>query len=435
MKSRFLAKLALSALLVGMSSPAWSNGAGNGGDGILINGKPYLYDLVEAGVHLEPVFNHDVEPMTVIQTKINTIFNHRNDLDKYKLAQKLTEIYQVDKVFALSLLKTMEMYSWRWIDRDLYDVPDDGDTVVKFDKAQMVQLAVRYNKSITINSKMYSQLNSGNAVALIFHEAIYALIRPYEIKSQNNKKESFWEQNANLTRQITGFLFTGELIKGRSALESIVGGTLPSESGFYTNFLNELLNNIRNEFYTYYSGGFSQYVDKAPLQELIKNQNIQFHSYGYFEKGLGAVLLATNVASGRNGFWGDRYNDPKDPRFISYSEPNFNMSDFVSKICMDIKELEYSQSSLFFLKIYITLHLEFDKYPAKNNEAITYVHYSYESSVKNVDLRLGALSKRKLQDMCHKNELTEPFKKQYEDIKNDFEWIDFTSKIFSNTVS
>ncbi|MDP7320814.1 MAG: hypothetical protein QF441_09415 [Bacteriovoracaceae bacterium] len=243
---------------------SFSGDKGNGGDGLVIDNKPYLYDLVEAGVHKNPFFDSRVTSDSYLKGEVENIFFHAPHINTDLITRKLMEVYNTDKVFGISLLYAMKFYSWRWVDLSLYDIPDDGDTVIRYDRNKLVQLAVRYNRSITVDVNHWNNLNPGNQVALIFHEAIYALMKPkiakgdlctitttpYTHENQTKCNISFYEQNANLARQITGYLFTGELRKGRAALGKFIKDDLPNSMWFLEGLKSEahFFKELRSQF-------------------------------------------------------------------------------------------------------------------------------------------------------------------------------------------
>ena len=328
----------------GVSSFA-SRDVSNGGDGIVIDGTPYLYDLVEAGVHRNPNFNDRITTLLEIKNRVDKIFIHARDLDTELVAKKLTEIYHVDKIFSAALLRVMEMYSWRWVDFSLFEIPDDGDTVVHFGKHELVQLAARYKRSITIDSKIWLKMPQSNRVALLFHEVIYALIAPTQVT------EHVFIQDANLARQITSFFFTGELAVGKGALNEILNGHFPNESEiFYKKNNLDSENKILNI-------GFNR-------DEIIFGSHIKFD---VVSKNLGDIVFFITTYSDHSGV----YKIPVD----------FNGKKSINEafkfVCTQIINSEYdTRVYLRYLFHKETLKLSFEEFLNKRQGRASYIKFS-----------------------------------------------------------
>ncbi|MCH2534345.1 MAG: hypothetical protein MK008_07895 [Bdellovibrionales bacterium] len=332
--------------LVSLTSYA-SREVGNGGDGIIINGKPYLYDLVEAGVYLDPNFNETITTLPEIKRRVNNIFTHAKELDKELVAKKFTEIYYVDKIFFAALMRVMEMYSWRWVDFSLFDIPDDGDTVVNFDRNNFVQLAARYNRSITIDLKLWLNMTPSNRVALLFHEAIYALIAPTKIA------EYIFKQDANLARQVTGFLFTGELALGKSALSSMLQNYFPNESMiFYKKDESGNKNNIKNI-------GFNG-------DKIIFGSHIKL----YIKSSFSWIIIRGSDIK-RN------FSVPIDFDYNKSLEKAYQF------ICKQISDAEHNNVKINYLFHNEELQLSFMDFHNKNNERATYINFSFDELDKH----------------------------------------------------
>ena len=189
---------------------------GNGGDGLRLNGKLYLLDLVEAGVEKNPYFSNlaTLNPETL--KRLQVALPEKN-INLNLVALKLAEIANLDKVFAESILQTIEMYSWNWVNAALVDIKDE-DSSLNYPEADLVQIAIRRGQSIKISQDAWAILDEAQRVALIFHESIYALVEP------KNEKQS-----SPRAREVVGYLFMEELSKRHvQGLHHILQEDLPS---------------------------------------------------------------------------------------------------------------------------------------------------------------------------------------------------------------
>jgi hypothetical protein len=183
-----------------------ANEKGNGGGGVILaDGKPYLLDLVEAGVEKSPYFDPDCQTDPVFLARVKKALSSIPNAPAELIARKLTETYNnVDRVLAASLVAAMEMYLWRAEDLSLIPIPD-ADTVVDIPAGKKIQLAARIGHSIELDLKAWKALNPGNQAALVFHEMTYALTFPLSV---SDSFQSYQHQDSSLAREVTGFLFS-----------------------------------------------------------------------------------------------------------------------------------------------------------------------------------------------------------------------------------
>lgn len=209
MKRPNINRLLVAASLV-LSSHVFA-GVGNegaaGGDGVIVNDKVYMLDLVEAGVEegawidvslkSDPAF----EP---VKTKLNKILANLNDPQMIEvLSLKLIELAKREHTLALLLVDTIELFTWSKVNHALVDVPDD-DSVLQFRFGQLIQVAIRRDKAILVSRMAYDKMSPENRAAMVLHEAIYALTKPTEAG-----RNGFRQSSPN-ARMICGFLFTQE---------------------------------------------------------------------------------------------------------------------------------------------------------------------------------------------------------------------------------
>lgn len=173
---------------------------GNGGDGITIDGKLYVLDLVEAGLEQNPVIDHSVEVPADISNTLSTIFKD-SSYPVSIIGKKLAEINRIDPVSAKVILKAMDLYTWRLVNSGLVNIQDENSLL---DYEGLSQLAIRRNNIILISKTLWLQLDEANKAALVFHEIMYAMNIPV---MKNDKLE----QDSVKTRELIGYLFSEEL--------------------------------------------------------------------------------------------------------------------------------------------------------------------------------------------------------------------------------
>lgn len=152
---------------------------GSGGDGFRIGNKLYSLDLVEAGVQSQAYFDLllPVDPFLLERLQIKFA---NTDIPTLPLAQKLTEVYQMDPLLAYTLANAMEMHQWRFVDSALIDINDEQDSDLQLPKENLVQLASRKESRVSIDRSLWNELDEINKVALILHEALYAIAIPQD---------------------------------------------------------------------------------------------------------------------------------------------------------------------------------------------------------------------------------------------------------------
>lgn len=194
---------------------------GHGGDGWLdSNGKPYLYDLREGGLHLNPYFDRKLEVNKVFLNRVNLAIpflsksESGRELSASLLARKLTEIKSVYPALANALLAGIELYSWRET-TSIIDIKDE-DPIIDIPKEKQIQLAGRRGKEIFVDSNLWKKLDPENSAALIIHEIVYAWIKP-------SKRNDHFEQRSDYARSVVRYLFSRDFsIRGRSAFNIYV---------------------------------------------------------------------------------------------------------------------------------------------------------------------------------------------------------------------
>ncbi len=160
---------------------------GNGGDGVIINKKVYLLDLVEAGLQnmTLPGTNLTIEPEWI--ECVESSLDSGNFPTKH-IASKIYQIYKKNSELAHLLCQKMNLYNWNLTPLGLINVRDE-DGVINLKNYHLVQLAVRFQNSIFIDQNYWNKLDELNKVALILHEIIYASLDPSKFTTGTRARE------------------------------------------------------------------------------------------------------------------------------------------------------------------------------------------------------------------------------------------------------
>lgn len=205
---------------------------GNGGHGIKIGDKIFLYDLWEAGMENGPRHAFDraslAKGMVTQRVAVpgGTLISGRNPVDDVtslffadevarsfseeslkslvpKVADRLAVIYELDPVLAMSLGESIRAHSWAITDVELGPVTLP-DPVHKLGERQVVLLANRSGRFIYLFRKYWSRMDDFNRVGLILHEAIYSLLPPLRVALPHGGETL--RQDGKRARQITALL-------------------------------------------------------------------------------------------------------------------------------------------------------------------------------------------------------------------------------------
>lgn len=221
----------LVTILLMTSMASFAGDKGNGGDGIERNGKLYVLDLVEAGVEEAPYFRSGTVAPSLLKLRLEMAFGS----DGYPvdlIARKLVEIADGNPHLSAAIAQVIEEYNWRLVNSSLIDIKDEYTVL---DYKDLKQLAIRKQNTISIDKSLWAKLDDENKTALIFHEVIYALIKPKLVNG-------VLQQQSDRAREVNGFIFTSE-----------------SENPIA---LMQLMGNDFDDVFTYISIGFNDlYLD------------------------------------------------------------------------------------------------------------------------------------------------------------------------------
>lgn len=210
-------KLLFTLALIMTTISTWADSrAGNGGDVVKMGWNYFLLDLVEAGAEKTSFSASENQNLPVFQQRVDKGLVNIQGPYTQIVSSKLSHIFQMNKKAALILLGAIEAFSWRVVSLDLVELDDDRDTLLKIKTYK--QLAIRKNKSITINMSLWNLLNDVNKAALIFHEVIYSILRQ---SFMDHRSDSEFSQ---IARMIVGSIFTPEFkLRGIEAFYRDIG--------------------------------------------------------------------------------------------------------------------------------------------------------------------------------------------------------------------
>ncbi len=183
-----------------LTSASYAGEKGHGGDGIYIDNKLFLLDLVEAGIEEDAKIGTDVDSGILRQVEGSL------DATRYPvrlISAKFTELANVNPKLAFHLLETLKGVTWHLVNSSLINVSDENSALDK----EFVQLAIRRDRRVMIDRSLWAKLDGVNKTALIFHELFY-FIQPVEfIKLPGNVPGKFIQRSTE-ARIETGRIFT-----------------------------------------------------------------------------------------------------------------------------------------------------------------------------------------------------------------------------------
>jgi hypothetical protein len=238
-------RIVLLILLAASISQAGIRDVGNAGGGVLVNGKPHLLDLYEAGV-TEAAIDQSVTPDPLYLEKL-TSMAILTSTEKTLFAQKLTEIRKYSPVTADLIVLGLDKYVWRLFEGVFVEIPEVSP--IDLTGVTTVQLANRL----------------GHKVALLVHEILYAYEKPVETKPGS----SLFEQRSGPVREKVGYIFSPEFkTRGAQGFTSITGLKKQLSAIHSANSLEVLTTDIHAGFSNL---AFSLYV---ALEDTYKSSEI-----------------------------------------------------------------------------------------------------------------------------------------------------------------
>lgn len=204
-------KFILAIFLISSLAHAGIRDVGNGGRGVLIDDKPYLLDLYEAGV-LAPEIDFNLKSFDPYTAALND-FTILNTAEKEILVKKLTEIRLYSPIIADQLVAGLHMYVWKVLDQKLVEIPEQSPIISPY---KQVQLANRLDFAIRLNKFYWDRLDSVNKVALVLHEIFYAYAPTIVVAPGVEEQQSF------SARSLVGYVFSPDMkLRGRKGFQSV----------------------------------------------------------------------------------------------------------------------------------------------------------------------------------------------------------------------
>ncbi len=268
---------------------------GNGGDGVVIDGKMYLLDLVERGIEHAPFLDRAKPTPPMLSRMIDLAFARSEFSPALQtiVKAKLSEIYRSRPYLAFMLAKSFGQYDWAVVNRTFQNV-DDENTVID---APLVQVAIRQGKSVFVSRAGFEQMDLGNQAALLFHEVISALAHRQEngdlvSLSYLNRKinsdlfvELTPENWQRLEMDAQNYLDLGDSIYPRPSNPDTV---VELKNGFFYNWQHTLKRTfyVGSEFILSYS--FSAY---DPPESITKGISALCRYYSEYDREGGTIYL------------------------------------------------------------------------------------------------------------------------------------------------
>ncbi len=192
----------ISALLSALTVFAGPSVIGNGGNGVFLENKFYVLDLVEADSHIKPFIKETVA--TYYYDRLKYALHALEDQALVALvARKITEAGALDLIYTEALLRTFEAIRWNLVDYRLTPMP-----VITPVAAAQHQIAIRTSDNILIDRYYWNLLTLEHRTALLFHEVNFILIRPSSIADDDDFQKSAFQ-----SRLLTGYIFSDSMAK------------------------------------------------------------------------------------------------------------------------------------------------------------------------------------------------------------------------------
>ncbi|MFS4460850.1 hypothetical protein [Bdellovibrio sp. HCB2-146] len=184
---------------------------GNGGAGVLVNGRPVVLDLYEMGLE-EGAIDQSIKPDADMIAAVLGL-DLLNSSEKGLLAIKLTEVSRLNARVGTLLAMGLSRYIWQVVQADLNVIPEKTPLDV-----ETVQLANRLGSVVRIQKGLWDKMSSSNKVALLIHEVVYAYA-PLRIAG-----ESLYRQDSIPVRELVGLLFSPDLRKQTRLAQDLMEG-------------------------------------------------------------------------------------------------------------------------------------------------------------------------------------------------------------------
>lgn len=190
----------ISALLSAVAVFAGPSVIGNGGNGVFLENKLYVLDLVEADSHTKPFIKESASQYYYNRLKY-ALHAFQDPALVSLVARKITELGSLDLIYTEALLRTFEAVRWNLVDYRLTLMP-----VITPVAADLHQIAIRTSDNILIDLYYWNLLNPEHRMALLFHEVNFILIRPSSTADDDDLQKSGFQ-----SRLLTGYIFSNSM--------------------------------------------------------------------------------------------------------------------------------------------------------------------------------------------------------------------------------
>lgn len=198
----------LSLFSTQMAKATGGNEGGAGGNGLMVDGTPYLFDFVETGIEKNPYIDSDIKKHPQFSTTLAMVSGHLGKFEGFQdqevtetLALKLLEIGRLNTGLGYAVALAFQSLNWYQVNADLVDAWAGTSAV---NANHRISLAVRIGADVRISRGYFTKLTLANKVGLMIHECIFSLTYPKDIGSQH-------EQNSDAVRDIVGNLFSRKM--------------------------------------------------------------------------------------------------------------------------------------------------------------------------------------------------------------------------------
>lgn len=190
----------ISVLLSALTVFAGPSVIGNGGNGVFLENKFYVLDLVEADSHTQPFIKESASQYYYNRLKY-ALHAFQDPSLVALVARKITEFGSLDLIYTEALLRTFEAVRWNLVDYRLTLMP-----VITPVAADLHQIAIRTSDNILIDRYYWNLLNPEHRMALLFHEVNFILIRPSATADDDDLQKSGFQ-----SRLLTGYIFSDSM--------------------------------------------------------------------------------------------------------------------------------------------------------------------------------------------------------------------------------
>jgi hypothetical protein len=170
---------------------------GSGGEGVLQDGKLRLRDLLDLGGGKKAYFGEVADSFYISRLRNSEL---PESINKKRLAIKLTDFDALSPHLGDYLMDILDAYQWAFTEEALALLPE-RETI--HDSIKRIPIANRYLERIVIHRPSWNELPPDDRIALLIHEAVYALLRP----ECGLGSENVCVQSAKRARDIVAFGF------------------------------------------------------------------------------------------------------------------------------------------------------------------------------------------------------------------------------------